>query len=291
MKNITKTLFIFLLSSFILIPVLNSADYSSATHHFTIPQHISDNTESADPINVFFDYTEAFYTLPGHEQATDIFDEPGVWDPLECINRVTFSFNLYTARWIIKPAAMIYSFIVPEYVRKGLRRVDANIQMPGRLVNSLLQLNFTRAGIELARFGINTTLGIAGFYDPAYEWFEMQPVINDFAQTFAYWGIGKGFYLILPVYGGTCLRDTVGLVGDYFTNPITYIPPFFWNWTTWNWVTWLKIGVRGGLIFNNMTLSLDDYLRLCQSSLDPYENMKIVWLIISGIKETQTALQ
>ena len=283
MKYITKICFVLLLLFYLAIH-LYSFESISISSHFTIPHVVSDNTELNKDIKIFYEYIDAFYTLPDKQQPTNIFHDPEIWDPIECYNRVMFSFNIYTAKWIIQPLAMVYSFVIPNYVRRGIRRMDGNIQMPGRLVNSLLQAKFKRAGIEVTRFGINTTIGILGFYDSADIWFGMEPRINNFGQTFAYWGIGKGFYLVLPIQGNTCLRNGIGLVGDYFTNPITYIPPFiFWNWISW--------GIKLGLAFNNMTLDLEDFLRVCQSSLDPYETMKTVWAILENIKEARDAME
>ena len=287
MKYMAKIFLFLLILFFVVIPSVYSSNVKLG-NHFTVPQEVSNNTKIAKPIRIFYEYTEAFYSLPDDQAPTDIFREPELWDPLEYYNRVAYSFNLYAAKWVIRPLGSLYSFVVPDYVREGIGRVDANIQMPGRLINALLQAKFTRAGVELARFGINTTIGIAGFYDPAYKWFGMEPRIIDFGLTFAYWGIGKGFYLILPVYGSTCLRDAVGLIGDYFTNPITYIPPYF----TWNWVmTAIRWGIKGGLAFNNMTLQIESFMRLNQSSLDPYESMKTMWGIFEGMAEARDAME
>ena len=260
-----------------------SSDSKSISEHFTVSKDISDNTRLNKDIDVFFEYSDAIYTLPDSDQPTDIFRESGVWDPLEFINRIIFTFNINSANYIIHPLAMTYSFVVPEYVRMGIRRMDGNIQTPGRVVNSLLQLKFVRTGIELARFGVNSTVGILGFYDPAYTWLGMEPLVMNFGQTFAYWGIGEGFYIVLPIQGSTSLRDGVGLVGDYFTNPITWIPPY----TFWNWISW---GIKLFLGFNNMTLDLDNYLRICKTSLDPYETVKTAWVILEKLKSTRDAV-
>ena len=282
MKNIKKIVYLIFLISFMTLPFFSYGS-TSISEHFTVPNDISDNTKLNRDIDVFFEYSDALYTLPDSDQPTDIFRESGVWDPLEFINRIIFTFNLNSARYIIRPLSMTYSFVVPEYVRKGIRRMDGNIQTPGRIVNSLLQLKFVRTGIEVARFGVNSTVGILGFYDPAYTWLGMEPLIMNFGQTFAYWGIGEGFYVVLPIQGSTSLRDAVGLVGDYFTNPITYIPPY----TFWNWISW---GIKLFLGFNNMTLDLDNYLRICKTSLDPYETVKTAWVILEKLKSTRDAV-
>ena len=278
-SKITGQLFLL----FFTITSIYSSDKSIIADHYTIPEEIANNTELNNNIDIFFEYSDAYYTLPDRDQPTDIFDAPEVWDPLEGFNRVLFAINITSAKWIIQPIAMTYSSIVPKYVREGIKRIDGNIQMPGRLINSLLQAKFKRTGIELARFGVNTTVGILGFYDPAYKWLDMEPRVNSFGQTFAYWGIGRGFYLVIPIIGSTCFRDGVGLVGDYFANPITWIPPYmFWNWISW--------GIKFGLGFNNMTLDLENYLRICQSSVDPYDTVKTVWTILESLKNTRNAM-
>ena len=283
MKNNIKITYLFLIFSIVVFPLFLHANMGVADH-FNISDDVSGSTKFSKDLSIFFDYSDSFYTLPDNDQPSDIFHDSDseVWDPLEFYNRVAFSFNIYSGKWIIQPLSMTYSFVIPKYVREGIKRVDDNIQVPGRLINSLLQLNFERACVEVARFGINTTAGILGFFDPAYAWLDMEPRINNFGQTFAYWGIGKGFYLILPVYGSTCLRDGVGLVGDYFTNPYTWIPPYvFFNWISW--------GIKVVVGFNNMTLDLESYLRVCESSVDPYETVKIVWTIVENLKDVRTA--
>ena len=277
----------YVITKFFLIAALllaaSSISFASSDEiakNFAVPLDVAKQTETNKNIQVFFDYSDAFYSLPGNDMPIDIFHEPEVWDPLEPLNRVIFTLNITSARLVIQPLAMIYSFVVPRYVREGIRRMDGNIQMPTRFINSLLQLRFERAGIELARFGINTTIGVLGFWDPAASEFGMEPMIINFGQTFAYWGIGRGFYIVLPIQGSTCLRDGVGLVGDYFTNPITYIPPY----TFWNWISW---GIKLALGFNNMTLDIESFLRICQSSVDPYETVKAMWTILENIRNTR----
>jgi len=268
---------------FYIVTSTYSSEVVTVSEYFIVTPDVSKDTKADKDIEIFFEYSDALYTLPGNDEPTDIFHETKVWDPLECINRVIFAFNINLAKYVIRPAATVYSFVVPDYVRQGVNRMDGNIQMPGRLINSLLQLKFERAGIELARFGINTTIGLIGFYDPAYQWYNMPPQVNNFGQTFAYWGIGKGFYIVLPIQGSTCLRNAIGLIGDYFTNPITYIPPF----TVINPISW---GIKIFLAFNNMTIDLETYLRLAQSSVDPYETAKVGWTIIERFQNTIVAM-
>ena len=282
MKHYLKLLIIST-AFFLLTPFIMNAKSFELKDYFVVPKHISTKTELPKDIRVFYVNTEALTEVPSSQVSMNIFDELYIWDPLEPLNRIIFTFNDITALYVIRPLTAVYSSILPLYFREGIKRMTVNMEMPNRLINSLLQLRFKRAGIELARFGINTTVGIAGFYDPANSWCDLQPRNINFGQTFAYWGIGNGFYLVLPLLGSTSLRDGVGLVGDYFTNPITYIPPY----TFWNWISW---GIKVSLNFNAMTLNLDDFLRFSESSLDPYESMKNVWYLLDRIQNTRNQL-
>jgi len=273
----TNTLFFILLALFGFNIIVSA---SNLQNYFPVSEDVENQTEIMSNVGVFYNYTDPFYELPDEEPSDDIFQELNIWDPLEGGNRVVFAFNYLTAKWLLLPISQVYSYIIPEYARNGIQRIDSNIQMPGRLINSILQARFKSSGIELARFGINTTVGILGFYDPAYNWYELEPLDNNFGLTFGYWGIPKGFYLVLPIQGSTCIRNGVGLVGDYFANPITWIPPY----TFWNWISW---GIKLGLGFNNMSLNLKDALRMGQSSLDPYEASKTVWYIVQSIQEAR----
>jgi phospholipid-binding lipoprotein MlaA len=201
------------------------------------------------PLNIFAEYYEA----------------P---DPAEGYNRVMSTFNDAIIGYVFKPIGKLYSFIIPEYGREGIARMADNIEMPGRLINSLLQARWERAGIELARFGVNTTLGVAGFWDFADDYMGMMPQTNSFGMTFAYWGIGPGCYIVLPIQGSTTLRDGIGLIFDWFADPITYIPPYgVWP----NFYSW---GIKFGIELNDMTLVIDEYSRIYESSRDPYMTFK-----------------
>ncbi len=200
-------------------------------------------------------------------KSLNIFSRYEAPDPLEGYNRTMYEFNSAVIGYVFRPLGKMYSFVMPEYMREGFARMADNIEMPGRLINCLLQTRWERAGIELARFGANTTLGVAGFWDFADKHMDMLPQTNSFGMTFAYWGMKPGCYLILPIQGSTTLRDGIGLIGDYFADPITYIPPY-------TFFSFIRMGIRCGIEFNDMTLVIDDYVRIHESSKDPYETMK-----------------
>ena len=142
-------------------------------------------------------------------------------DPLEPVNRVFFVFNDKLYFWLLRPIARGYSWIFPEPARESVNNFFDNIKMPVRFVNNLLQGKIRASGRELARFGINTTVGVGGLWDPAGNWFDISPSKEDFGQTLGKYGIGEGVYICWPVLGPSNIRDTLGLSGDYFLNPLS----------------------------------------------------------------------
>lgn len=156
-----------------------------------------------------------------------------VADPLRPLNRATFWVNHQLYVYALRPISKGYEFIVPEKGREAVHNAFENVKFPIRFVNNLLQGNPYRASQETGKFLINTTFGVAGLGRPA----ERVPFLSkvppaDMGQTFAKWGIGDGFYFVIPVMGPTTLRDGVGLAGDYALNPITWCG-FIWGGYGW----------------------------------------------------------
>ncbi|MGR3761633.1 MlaA family lipoprotein [Roseobacteraceae bacterium NS-SX3] len=144
-----------------------------------------------------------------------------VFDPYEGTNRAIHQFNLGVDRVAFRPAAKGYVTIVPDPMVTSFSYFAENLSMPGQMVNALLQGNLREAGAALARFAINSTVGIAGLSDPASE-FKIPRVDTDFGETLHVWGVREGAYVELPLYGPSTARDAVGVVVDFFTNPISY---------------------------------------------------------------------
>lgn len=141
-----------------------------------------------------------------------------VYDPIEPINRVFFSFNDLIHK-VLKPLSKVYGNVVADDVRQTIKNAWTNLTSPVRIFNNVLQGNVNGAGRELKRFIINSTLGVAGFGDPAKVEFGIKKSNEDFGQTLAHWGVGDGVYLVLPILGPTTLRDGVGLAVDGFLIP------------------------------------------------------------------------
>ena len=154
---------------------------------------------------------------------TDGFDEEfakrEVFDPLSGYNRVMTSFNDVFYSYILTPIASGYDYVMPDPIQGAFSNFFYNILYPMRLVNNLLQGKFENSWDETKRFLINSTVGFGGLNDmagiPRHD--------EDFGQTLGYWGVPAGPHIVWPILGQSNLRDTAGLVGDYFSNPINYI--------------------------------------------------------------------
>lgn len=144
-------------------------------------------------------------------------------DPLEPVNRVMFGFNDVLYFWVAKPILGAYAGIMPEPARLGIRNFFNNASTPVRLVNCLLQGKFDDANTESRRFVVNTTVGILGFGDPALDQHGWEPVKEDLGQTLGIYGFDEGFYIVWPFFGPSTARDSVGMAGDQFLNPLRYV--------------------------------------------------------------------
>ena len=145
-------------------------------------------------------------------------------DPLEPLNRGIYQFNDGVDTMLLKPAAEVYQGVVPSLVRTGVSNVFANLNDVIVALNNLLQGKFTTALSDAGRVLVNTTVGLLGIFDVATP-AGLEKHDEDFGQTLGWWGIGDGPYLVLPFLGASNVRDTVGRVGDYKTDPVTYIDP------------------------------------------------------------------
>jgi phospholipid-binding lipoprotein MlaA len=152
-------------------------------------------------------------------------DTVGEWDPWESFNEKTFSFNRQVDRFVLKPVAKGYNAALPDLIRGGIANMFDNLDVTRRLVNNVLQLKFEGAGQELARFAINSTVGIAGFFDVAGHLFDIAKSDRDTGQTLGIYGIGNGPYLVLPFLHPFTVRDFVGFLFDEAMYPLDYFIP------------------------------------------------------------------
>ncbi|MFT7413380.1 MAG: phospholipid-binding lipoprotein MlaA [Methylophagaceae bacterium] len=146
----------------------------------------------------------------------------GVNDPLEGYNRAMYSFNDAVDRAVIKPVAIGYDTVVPTGISQGVSNFFRNLNDITVILNNLLQFKFGQALNDTGRFALNTTVGFAGILDVA-TFAGHEKNNEDFGQTLGVWGIQPGPYVVLPILGPRNFRDTVGLIGDRYTDPVTYI--------------------------------------------------------------------
>ncbi len=182
-------------------------------------------------------------------------------DPLEPMNRFFFEFNDRLYFWVLKPVSTGYSYVVAEDVRMSIRDFFYNLLAPVRIVNSLLQGKVKNSATELGRFVINSTVGVVGFGDPATNEFGLPRRDEDLGQTLGVYGIGDGFYICWPILGPSSLRDTVGLVGDSFLDPVSYLMAADFA---------AGAAVYSGSEVNKTSLTLGDYEEFKEAAFDPY---------------------
>ncbi|MFO7876926.1 MAG: VacJ family lipoprotein [Desulfovermiculus sp.] len=192
-------------------------------------------------------------------------DTDSIADPLEPLNRLMFQVNDRLYLWVLDPAARGYAAAVPEPWRESFGHAFYNVATPVRLVNNLLQGRPVNAAREVGSCVINTVFGFAGLLEPAksIEILRPQPPDTDAGLTLGTWGLGHGFYLVLPVLGPSSLRDSVGRVGDVYLDPLDYVSP--WE---------LALGLRAEEKLNALSLRLGQYEDMKESALDPYSAFK-----------------
>ncbi len=210
--------------------------------------------------------------LASDEFADDDFDlleqeKVMIADPFEPLNRFVFQFNDTCYFLVLKPLAQAYKDITPEPTRIGINNFFNNLAAPVRFANCLLQGKTGSAGIELHRFAVNTTEGILGLGDPAWDKYGLEPTREDLGQTLGVLGLENGFYLVLPVLGPSTLRDTIGFAGDQFLNPISYVEPVE-----------LSFGIYAAKFTNKTTFHIGEYEDLKSYALDPYVVMRDVYI-------------
>ncbi len=154
----------------------------------------------------------------------DVADD---YDPWQGFNEKMFFFNHDVLdHYVLKPVATGWGKVLPDVGKRGLDRAFDNLGMPKRLVNNLLQGRFRGAGRELARFGVNTTVGVVGFLDVARAQLHIEKSDADTGQTLGLYGFGQGPYLVLPTLRPLTVRDGIGYGVDGLLDPFGYVTPF-----------------------------------------------------------------
>lgn len=144
-------------------------------------------------------------------------DEPKNIDPLESINRPLFALNDGLDRFIIRPLAIGYDFILPDPAQRGMGNFFANMYDANAAVNSVLQGRFKGAAQGAGRFLVNSTFGVLGFVDVASQ-MGIRPYRTDFGHTLAIWGVPSGPYLMVPFFGPRTIRSGTGTIFDSYAS-------------------------------------------------------------------------
>jgi phospholipid-binding lipoprotein MlaA len=201
---------------------------------------------------------------PRDEEEFD--EEVTEYDPWERFNRKMFAFNQKLDRHVLKPVAKVWNFVVPDLAQQSLANALDNIAMPRRLINSLFQLKMKGAGLELARFFLNISMGVGGFFDVATE-LGVPRSDEDTGQTLGYYGVGPGPYLVLPFLPPLTVRDGIGYGADGAMQPISYVAPFA-----------ATVGMRGGQVVNDRSLNLETFEEFEQMTFDLYSAVRNAYL-------------
>jgi ABC-type transporter lipoprotein component MlaA/pimeloyl-ACP methyl ester carboxylesterase len=208
--------------------------------------------------------------------ATEIVLPKSVPDPIEPFNRVMWDFNVGLMKDVIKPTSKVYRFVVRKPIRTGIGNFGRNLTYPGRLINNLLQGKWSGARDETYRFVCNTTVGVAGFFDVGTKW-KIPKSDADFGQTFGKWGWKPECFIMLPVFGPSNERDTLGLAADTAANPLLYIAPYKFVANEpltylgpYSYFTYV-------VMYNDLSDSVGEYVRFSQAEMDPYSEVQYAW--------------
>ena len=194
----------------------------------------------------------------------DMDESKAIADPLEPVNRIFFHFNDKLYYWVLKPVARGYKAVLPEDIRLVVRNFFNNLLAPTSIVNNLLQGKIKKSSEETLRFVLNTTVGIVGLGDFAQDVLDLQPTYEDTGQTLGFYGLGGIIYINWPILGPSNVRDTIGMVGDYFLHPLNYID-----------IKWQeRLAIKAYDRVNRTSLTLGDYELFTETAIDPYSAVR-----------------
>ena len=189
-------------------------------------------------------------------------------DPWEPFNVKMFAFNREFDRFILKPVATAWNFVLPDPVQRSVHNALVNVDVVRRLTNNLLQLKFGGAGREVSRFVINSTIGVAGLFDVAKNQFGIEASDEDTGQTFGVWGIQSGPFLVLPILPVTTVRDGIGMAFDAAMNPLAWtVLPFY-----------ATLGMHATYTINERSMNLQTYEQVEESVIDLYSAVRNAYL-------------
>ena len=190
------------------------------------------------------------------------------YDPWEAFNERMFIFNYNADKYFFRPVAKAYNFVVPDELQRMIDRGFQNINFVPRFVNNLLQAKWGGAGRELARFLINSTIGIGGLWDMARQEWGIEASKEDFGQTLGVWGVGPGPFLILPFMAPMTVRDGIGIGVDGAMDPLSYFIPFIWE----------RLVMKVVNLVNDRSLNLEFFEGVEETTVDLYTAVRNAYL-------------
>ena len=208
------------------------------------------------------------------------------YDPWEPMNTNIFEFNRQVDRFVLKPVAKGYNFVIPDLVQVGISNIFYNLRFAPRFLNNVFQGKVKGAGIEAGRFLVNSTVGLAGFFDVAKHVNLVTPE-EDLGQTLGFYGVKPGPYLMLPFLQPFTVRDFVGYVGDVFLNPINWLVvpiievegvPSLIDHEDRTTSSIIQLGARVGEIVNERSRNLETYQGVEEATLDLYTAVRNAYL-------------
>ena len=239
---ISRLLLLLLCATVCLASPLTAAEYGDSAASSSFSGSLEDDQFDAD----FGD---------GNELETNLIS-----DPLEGVNRSVFWVNDKLYFYLFKPVARGYRLVTPRPARTSVHNFFSNLTTPARAINSLLQFKFYDFGTELYRLIVNSTVGLGGLFDPAETLVGLKRKDEDFGQTLGYYGAGHGFYLVLPLFGPSSLRDGSGMLADSFFGPLHYLTVRPHEY----------LAIHGLEKTNRLALDRDTYEGIIRDAIDPY---------------------
>ena len=208
------------------------------------------------------------------------------YDPWEPMNANIFEFNRQVDRFVLKPVAKGYNFVMPDLVQVGISNIFSNLRFAPRFLNNVFQGKVKGAGIEVGRFLINSTVGLGGFFDLAKH-VDLVTPDEDMGQTLGFYGVKPGPYLVLPLLPPFTVRDFFGYVGDVFLNPINWlvvpiievnnVPSVIAHKNRMT-SSLIQTGSRVGEIVNERSRNLEKYQGVEEATLDLYTAVRNAYL-------------
>jgi phospholipid-binding lipoprotein MlaA len=251
-------------------------------------QGVNDATPTADQAPALAPPTQSATSLNGPLDPFATADEGDgdEYDPWEPVNANIFEFNLKVDRYVLKPVAKGYDFILPDVVQVGISNIFTNLRFAPRFLNNVFQGKIKGAGIEVGRFLINSTVGLAGFFDLATK-IDLVTPEEDLGQTLGFYGVRPGPYLVLPLLQPFTVRDFVGYVGDVFLNPINWlvvpiievdgIPSVIAHKNRMT-SSIIQYGARVGEVVNERSRNLQKFQGVEEATLDLYTAVRNAYL-------------